>query len=258
MPDATPLDLIGRAVRQAGAVDADPLQLHLRRPSTPAGPLAGLDARSLGPLDCRHRRSAGGGGERQRRAGRALSRRRRPDGDGSAVDCAGFAVAAGEEGWSIFYVARNGDGEPELRCKYRGAAQLERGCGGQWRRQLPGPVRPRHRRPARRRRQPLRERRARSMRSTRRPACRAGVQPADALEARGQRAHGPAAARRASHAGRPRRRALRPAVRRDPCRRRAAPSIRARSLREVPLPDGLRRRERGCSSITVALPAGAS
>ena len=25
-------------------------------------------------------------------------------------------------GWSIFYVAANGDGEAELRCKYRGAS----------------------------------------------------------------------------------------------------------------------------------------
>jgi type IV pilus assembly protein PilW len=45
-----------------------------------------------------------------------------PGDSGGAVDCAGFPIAAGEEGWSIFYVARNGEGEAELRCKYRGAA----------------------------------------------------------------------------------------------------------------------------------------
>lgn len=40
-------------------------------------------------------------------------------GDGSMVDCAGFAIGAGEAGWSIFYVGVADDGETELRCKYR-------------------------------------------------------------------------------------------------------------------------------------------
>ena len=43
-----------------------------------------------------------------------------PKGDGGTVDCAGFHVHAGEEGWSIFYVGRNAQGEAELRCKYHG------------------------------------------------------------------------------------------------------------------------------------------
>lgn len=42
------------------------------------------------------------------------------DGDGSVTDCAGFAVGADDEGWSIFYVAAGADGEAELRCKYLG------------------------------------------------------------------------------------------------------------------------------------------
>jgi type IV pilus assembly protein PilW len=37
------------------------------------------------------------------------------------TSCAGFPVHAHEEGWSIFYVARNAQGEAELRCKYPGA-----------------------------------------------------------------------------------------------------------------------------------------
>jgi type IV pilus assembly protein PilW len=111
------IDLIGRAVRQAGAVDAD----SLADPAADGAParLAGLDARSLSrmaagiddplPAAVNHSdvlavRFPGG------------------DGDGSVVDCAGFPVSAGEEGWSIFYVARNGEGDAELRCKYRGAA----------------------------------------------------------------------------------------------------------------------------------------
>jgi type IV pilus assembly protein PilW len=115
------LELLGRAVRQAAY--ADPMQLDLSAPvdGLPAR-LAGLDARSLGattagiavPLaavangsDVLAVRFPGAG---------------TGSGDGSVVDCAGFTVAAGEEGWSIFYVAKNADGEPELRCKYRGAS----------------------------------------------------------------------------------------------------------------------------------------
>jgi type IV pilus assembly protein PilW len=47
-------------------------------------------------------------------------------GDGSSLNCAGFGVGApaseSARGWSIFYVAADAGGEPELRCKYRGAA----------------------------------------------------------------------------------------------------------------------------------------
>lgn len=42
------------------------------------------------------------------------------EGDGSVTDCAGFTVADGDQGWSIFYVAAGADGEGELRCKYKG------------------------------------------------------------------------------------------------------------------------------------------
>jgi type IV pilus assembly protein PilW len=43
-------------------------------------------------------------------------------GDGSSVNCAGFSIAGETRGWSIFYVGLDAGGEPELRCKYRGAA----------------------------------------------------------------------------------------------------------------------------------------
>ena len=45
-------------------------------------------------------------------------------GDGAMQNCAGAAVAAGDAhgGWSIFYIANDSGGEPELRCKYRGAS----------------------------------------------------------------------------------------------------------------------------------------
>ena len=47
-------------------------------------------------------------------------------GDGSILNCGGFNEAAptsaDTRAWSIFYVAADANGEPELRCKYRGAA----------------------------------------------------------------------------------------------------------------------------------------
>lgn len=116
------LELVGRAVRQAA--HADPAQMDLSSPVDvlPAR-LAGLDASSLaratagidGPLA-----DAANGSDvlavRYPGAGAGV------EGDGSVVNCAGFAVAASEEGWSIFYVAKNADGEAELRCKYRGTS----------------------------------------------------------------------------------------------------------------------------------------
>jgi type IV pilus assembly protein PilW len=50
------------------------------------------------------------------------------NGDGSMVNCAGFGVGAASSmeeaekgrGWSIYYVAQDASGEPELYCKYLG------------------------------------------------------------------------------------------------------------------------------------------
>lgn len=114
------LDLIARAVRQAAW--ADPAQASGDPAVLPAR-LAGLDARSLARttsgIDAPLPDAANGSdvlAVRYPGAGAA------PGGDGSVLDCAGFAHAEGEEGWSIFYVARSADGEAELRCKYRGTS----------------------------------------------------------------------------------------------------------------------------------------
>jgi type IV pilus assembly protein PilW len=117
------LELLGRSLRQAGYVDWEQVDPALGvDPAAPAR-LAGLDDKSISktangiddPLpgavngsDVLAVRFTGAGAP--------------PDGDGSVTSCAGFPVHAHEEGWSIFYVARNGQGEAELRCKYRGAA----------------------------------------------------------------------------------------------------------------------------------------
>ena len=50
------------------------------------------------------------------------------DGDGTMTNCAGFGVPApasqataeDDRGWSIYYVAEDSTGEPELYCKYKG------------------------------------------------------------------------------------------------------------------------------------------
>ncbi len=114
------LEVIGRAVRQGAFADWERLGAAGPAPATPAA-LLGLDSQTINktsfgidsplPASVNHsdvlavRYSGAGAG---------------PDGDGSVLNCAGFPVHELEDGWSIFYVARNGDGQSELRCKYRG------------------------------------------------------------------------------------------------------------------------------------------
>jgi type IV pilus assembly protein PilW len=112
------LDAIARAVRQSGALDWEG---GAPAPDAPAA-LAGLDARSLErssfALDDPQGEPVNGSDVLAVRfAGSGAP----PGGDGSILDCAGFSVHRDEEGWSIFYVGRNAQGQAELRCKYRGA-----------------------------------------------------------------------------------------------------------------------------------------
>jgi type IV pilus assembly protein PilW len=116
------LDLVARAVRQAGLRDWDAFDPAASVDPLQAPRIGGLDARSIAKtasgIDAPLPDVANGSDVlalRYQGAGAA------PDGDGSVVNCAGFAVHASEDGWSIFYVAKNADGAAELRCKYRGA-----------------------------------------------------------------------------------------------------------------------------------------
>jgi type IV pilus assembly protein PilW len=113
------MDALARAVRLAGHVDwaAHPTP----DPAAPAL-IAGLDARSLthsgAGIDTPLPDAANGSDVL---ALRFTGTGPPPNGDGGTLDCAGFPVHRDEEGWSIFYVARNAQGDAELRCKYRGA-----------------------------------------------------------------------------------------------------------------------------------------
>lgn len=112
------LDAVARAVRQSAHVDraASPTP----DPTLPAR-IAGLDARSVPRngqgIDAALPDAVNGSDVL---ALRFPGSGPPPKGDGGTVDCAGFPVHAGEEGWSIFYVGRNAQGEAELRCKYHG------------------------------------------------------------------------------------------------------------------------------------------
>lgn len=114
------VDALARAIRLAAHVDwaAHPAV----DPAAPAR-LAGLDASSLERtgtgIDATLPDEANGSDVL---ALRFPGSGAPPNGDGATLDCAGFPVHRDEEGWSIFYVARNAQGDAELRCKYRGAS----------------------------------------------------------------------------------------------------------------------------------------
>lgn len=105
------LDLLSRAVRQAAQPGASPSGARI----------AGLDARTLSrtsaALDAPLTESVNGSDVL---AVRVPGTGAAPDGDGATRDCAGIAIGAERESWSIFYVARDAQGVPELRCKYQG------------------------------------------------------------------------------------------------------------------------------------------
>lgn len=115
------LELVARAVRQAGLRDWEAIDPAAAADPLQAPRIGGIDARSLAKtgnaIDAPLPDVANGSDVlalRYHGAGPA------PDGDGSAINCAGFPVHASEDGWSIFYVAKNVQGDAELRCKYRG------------------------------------------------------------------------------------------------------------------------------------------
>jgi type IV pilus assembly protein PilW len=105
------LAILAQAIRQAGYGGGS------GGPPIDPAPIIGLDAASL---------SAHGAGidhplPSDANGSDVLAIHFTGSADGATVNCAGFQES-GEHAWSIFYVAEAGDGEAELRCKYRGAS----------------------------------------------------------------------------------------------------------------------------------------
>lgn len=123
------LEVIARVFRQAAYANLDPLEGGIASIDTAGAAIIGMDARSLksrspgitAPLG----KSINGSDVLAVRYFGAGEGR---DGDGSILNCAGFGVGApskkhateSDRDWSIFYVAEDGSGEPELFCKYIG------------------------------------------------------------------------------------------------------------------------------------------
>jgi type IV pilus assembly protein PilW len=109
------VDLVGRAVRQAAFADFERVSADDEANGPPQ--VLGLDAmtvpRSSPGLD---------GATADAINGSDVLALRFSGAHGGAVDCGGFAIEPGEDGWSIFHVGRNAAGDGELRCKYRGGS----------------------------------------------------------------------------------------------------------------------------------------
>ncbi|TCS35704.1 type IV pilus assembly protein PilW [Paucimonas lemoignei] len=122
------LEVIARALRQSGYEDWSGGGTAKLTRSDESATIVGLDAKSLkattAAVDSPVAKSVNGSdvlGIRFHGSGGG------DNGDGSMLNCAGFGVGSEsksggmtDRGWSIFYVAEDSAGEPELRCKYRG------------------------------------------------------------------------------------------------------------------------------------------
>jgi type IV pilus assembly protein PilW len=114
------LEVITRALRQAAFVNWEREEAGLD-PGTQPARIAGLDAHTLNrAADGIDGASADAVNGSDVLAVRFSGSGAAAGGDGSVASCGGFGVGAHDDGWSIFYVGRNGAGEAELRCKYRG------------------------------------------------------------------------------------------------------------------------------------------
>lgn len=119
------VEIITRAVRQAAYENWERDAAAIINIPQISANIAGLDARSLkdasAGLDAPVTKSVNGSDVL---AVRFMGTGTGPNGDGIMLNCAGLGVAEplnleADRGWSIFYVAADKTGEPELRCKYR-------------------------------------------------------------------------------------------------------------------------------------------
>ncbi len=122
------VEIIMRALHQAAYEDWDRQDASMPAVGGPSISLVGMDSHSLksntSGIDAPVKKAINGSdilGVRFNGAGSG------EQGDGTILNCAGFGIAASasradesHRGWSIFYVAADSTGEPELRCKYKG------------------------------------------------------------------------------------------------------------------------------------------
>lgn len=123
------IDVIARAVLQTSYTNWDKEDAPITTGSTDSPDINGLDPHSLNSttsdIQAPIQKSINGSDVL---VVRYFGSGAGDNGDGTILNCAGFGVPAVESidtveegrGWSIFYVAVDSNGEPELRCKYRG------------------------------------------------------------------------------------------------------------------------------------------
>lgn len=110
------LEVIARAVRQAAYVDWGGNEAPAVVQPSMSPSMEGMDARRLNSstvgMTSPQTQSVNGSD--------LLSIQFFGAGDETMLNCAGFPVPGGQRGSSIFYVARDESGEPQLYCKYAG------------------------------------------------------------------------------------------------------------------------------------------
>ncbi|MGZ5802097.1 MAG: PilW family protein [Burkholderiaceae bacterium] len=123
------MDVIARAVHQTSYANWDKEDAPIMTGATNTPDISGLDSQSLSSampdIQSPIQKSINGS---DILAIRYFGSGTGENGDGTVLNCAGFGVPdvqsidSVEDGraWSIFYVATDSAGEPELRCKYRG------------------------------------------------------------------------------------------------------------------------------------------
>lgn len=123
------IESIARTVRQAAYENWDGNEAPIAASATFSANIAGLDGHSLKEnsegITAPVKKAVNGSDVL---AIRFFGVGAGANGDGTMLNCAGFGVGAPssrdhadlERGWSIFYVAADSGGEPELRCKYQG------------------------------------------------------------------------------------------------------------------------------------------
>lgn len=120
------LDNIAASIRQAGYVNYDFNNSPQITPSTASADIAGLDANSVSATSTDISTPLGTAVNFSDVLAVRFFGSGTGAGDGIVTNCAGFPVPAPtspstadqDRGWSIYYVANDANGEPELLCKY--------------------------------------------------------------------------------------------------------------------------------------------